>query len=97
MNVLYVSGSDYQKVMSGEQKYCWSNYGPVDKKFLKKCDKDTKKTIKQCNKEIKKKCKTCANFDKKNPNLLGNYSNNMSKICLDCGLSFGWKNYKPKE
>lgn len=97
MNVLYVSGSDYQKVMSGEQKYCWSNYGPVDKKFLKKCDKDTKKTIKQCNKKIKKKCKTCVNFDKKNPYLLGNYSNNMSKICLDCGLSPEWNNYKPKE
>ena len=97
MNALYVSASEYQKVMNGEQKYCWSNYGLVDKKFLKKCDKDTKKTIKQCNKEIKKKCKTCVNFDKKNPNLLGNYSNNMSKTCLDCGLSSGWKNYKPKE
>ena len=36
---LYISASDYQKVMSNEIKYCMSNYGPVDKKFLKKCDK----------------------------------------------------------
>lgn len=97
MNELRVWMSDYQKVMKGKQKYCWSNYGPVDKKFLKKCDKDTKKTIKSINKTILKKCKTCINYDKKNPNLLGNYSNNVSKICLDCGLSPEWKNYKPKE
>jgi len=97
MNVLCVSGSDYQKVMTGEQKYCWSNYGPVDKKFLKKCDKDTKKTIKQCNKEIKNKCKSCVNFDKKDPCDISNYSYVMSKVCRDCGRSFEWKNYKPKE
>lgn len=101
MNVLRVWMSDYQKVMKNKQKYCISNYALVDKKFLKKCDKETKKTIKKTiksiNKEIQKKCKTCINYDKKNPNLLGNYSNDVSKICLDCGLSPEWKNYKSKE
>ena len=69
----------------------------VDKKFLKKCDKDTKNTIKQCNKENRKKCKTCINFDEKDPCDISNHSYVMSKICLDCGRGFEWKNYKPKE
>ncbi len=97
MSHLIISASAYQKVMKGEQKYAWSNYGPVGKKFLKKCDKDTKKTIKQCNKEIRKKCKTCVNFDKNDPCDLTNYLYRMTDVCLDCGRGFEWRNYKPKE
>ena len=94
---LYISASDYQKVMNNEIKYCMSNYGPVDKKFLKKCDKETKNTIKECNKEIRKKCKSCINFDKNDPCDISNYSYKMKSICVDCGRGFEWKNYKSKE
>lgn len=96
MDVCYISASEYRNVMSGKQKYTWSSCGPVDKKFLKKCDKDNKKLFKQIMKENKKKCKTCVNFNKKDFQSISNYYN-ICGACLDCGRGLEWKNYKPKE
>lgn len=97
MNEIYISASEYQKVMNGKQKYGYCSCGLVDKKLLKKCDKDNKQMLKQIMKENKKKCKTCVNFNKKDFQNVSNYLNNMCKICLDCGRGFEWKNYKIKE
>ena len=97
MNIMYVSAGDVEKVLSGKQKYCMSNFGPVDKRTLKKNLKDTKKTLKDINKRNKAKCKTCMNFSKDDPCDISNYSYQMSKVCLDCGRGFEWKNYKSKE
>jgi hypothetical protein len=51
MNEIYISASEYQKVMNGKQKYGYCSGGLVDKKLLKKCDKDNKQIFKQIMKE----------------------------------------------